>query len=264
MQAASVTTTSTVAPDHELPSAHARDRDELLRRREPDARRHDARARRADRASKRATSRSGLRSLNSAIATTWSAARHRACDAHGHRHRVAVVDELRDVERDASRGAAARRRCSARIAASSSSGAAAAGRTSRERDSPRAQRAASWRRGRRPRRHRFSVPSSATTSSTCCASGSGFPRHAAPTRASPSTRWYAGMIVAGIQRAGSSTMRRRSCAGVEPRAHAGEVGREVALEALLRERPGVAQQAHADLPVRDDRAAARRHRRACR
>ena len=48
-------------------------------------------------------------------------------------------------------------------------------------------------------------------------------------------------------------MRSRICASVQPRAAPAQVGREVALEALLGKRPAVAQQAQPDLPVGDDR-----------
>jgi hypothetical protein len=77
------------------------------------------------------------------------------------------------------------------------------------------------------------------------------------------------MIVALFRRL-ASTMRRRSWPSVErepaparlfsvrTRPTAGEARREVALEALLRERAGMAKQAEADLAARDDRPPAGR------
>ena len=69
------------------------------------------------------------------------------------------------------------------------------------------------------------------------------------------------MIVAGFNLP-LSTMPQPELAFVPARARAGEVRRERALKALLREGAGMTQQAKALLPVDDDRAAARRVARA--
>ena len=57
--------------------------------------------RRAAPSVKTATSRCGLRSLKTAIAAHVVGGRHRAVDRDGDRHRVAVLDQRRDVELDA-------------------------------------------------------------------------------------------------------------------------------------------------------------------
>ena len=64
------------------------------------------------------------------------------------------------------------------------------------------------------------------------------------------------MIVAGFIRP-ESTIRARSWPSDDRAAGSLEIGREIALEALLRERPAVTEEAQADLAVGDDRAAAR-------
>ena len=71
------------------------------------------------------------------------------------------------------------------------------------------------------------------------------------------------MIVSGLSRL-ASTMPQPQLARRPARPGAREVRRQRALEPLLRERAGVAQQAKPDLAVGDDRAAARRIARRCR
>src|SRR6266852_3282013 len=76
------------------------------------------------------------------------------------------------------------------------------------------------------------------------------------------TREAFGLVVRGHDGVGVETARiddpRADGALREARAHSLQVGREVALEPLLGERPAVAQQAQADLPAGDDRPAPRR------
>ena len=65
------------------------------------------------------------------------------------------------------------------------------------------------------------------------------------------------MMVCGLTRL-ASTILSRIWPGRQPGADAREVRREVALEAFLRKRSAVAQQAQADLPVEHDLLSAQR------
>jgi len=101
----------------------------------------------------------------------------------------------------------------------------------------------------------LNVIKKATTSSICCALRTGLSRQAAPLARVPRTD-DTPHDRGGIDPVGIDDPEPQLALG-PPRAGSPEIGREVALEPLLRERPAVAEQAQTHLPVGDDRAAAR-------